>query len=128
MLKRSRQAAQQLLKNEGFAYLKLRDYQQKAIQSVETALANNQANCLLAMATGTGKTRTIVTVRGAPLTKAKRSRRTLIKNQNLKTANGRRVPLTDLLGQVVIINAKLPPNKKLTVMHYWIISYGAGFI
>ncbi len=60
ILKRSRQTAQQALKNEGFAYLKLRDYQQKAIQSVETALANNQTNCLLAMATGTGKTRTII--------------------------------------------------------------------
>lgn len=59
-LKRSRKAAQQALKNEGFAYLKLRDYQQNAIQAVETALANNQANCLLAMATGTGKTRTII--------------------------------------------------------------------
>ena len=34
ILKRSRQTAQQALKNEGFAYLKLRDYQQKAIQSV----------------------------------------------------------------------------------------------
>lgn len=59
-LKRSRQTAQQLLKNEGFAYLKLRDYQQKAIQAVETALTNHQTNCLLAMATGTGKTRTII--------------------------------------------------------------------
>ncbi|MCK9394106.1 MAG: type I restriction-modification system endonuclease [Methylobacter sp.] len=60
ILKRSRQTAQQLLKSEGFAYLKLRDYQQKAIQAVELALANNQSNCLLAMATGTGKTRTII--------------------------------------------------------------------
>lgn len=60
VLKRSRVAAQQVLKNEGFAYLKLRDYQQKAIQAVETALANDQTNCLLAMATGTGKTRTII--------------------------------------------------------------------
>ncbi len=59
-LKRSRLAAQQALKNEGFAYLKLRDYQQNAIQAVEFALANNQSNCLLAMATGTGKTRTII--------------------------------------------------------------------
>ncbi|MFZ2171081.1 MAG: type I restriction-modification system endonuclease [Methylococcaceae bacterium] len=60
ILKRSRQTAQQALKNEGFAYLKLRDYQQKAIQAVEDALANKQSNCLLAMATGTGKTRTII--------------------------------------------------------------------
>ena len=59
-LKRSLQAAQQILKTEGFAYLKLRDYQQKAIQAVEAALANKQSGCLLAMATGTGKTRTII--------------------------------------------------------------------
>ncbi|MDP1771707.1 MAG: type I restriction-modification system endonuclease [Methylobacter sp.] len=59
-LKRSHLAAQQALKNEGFAYLKLRDYQQNAIQAVELALANSQSNCLLAMATGTGKTRTII--------------------------------------------------------------------
>ncbi len=59
-LKRSRELAEQTLKAEGFDYLKLRDYQQKAIAAVETALANNQKNCLLAMATGTGKTRTII--------------------------------------------------------------------
>ena len=46
--------------NEGFAYLKLCDYHQKAIQVVEAALADKQANCLLAMATGTGKTRTLL--------------------------------------------------------------------
>ncbi len=59
-LKRSRELAEQKLKAEGFAYLKLRDYQEKAIVAVETALANNQRDCLLAMATGTGKTRTII--------------------------------------------------------------------
>ncbi|MFO1388366.1 type I restriction-modification system endonuclease [Cellvibrio sp.] len=59
-LKRSRELAEQKLKAEGFDYLKLRDYQQKAIAAVEAALANNQKNCLLAMATGTGKTRTII--------------------------------------------------------------------
>ena len=46
--------------NEGFAYLKLRDYHQKAIQAVEAALADKQNYCLLAMATGTGKTRTLL--------------------------------------------------------------------
>lgn len=60
MLKRSKEEAEQKLRQEGFAYLKLRDYQQKAIQHVEQALANNQPNCLIAMATGTGKTRTII--------------------------------------------------------------------
>ncbi|MBZ6071457.1 type I restriction-modification system endonuclease [Aeromonas schubertii] len=60
LLKRSRKQAEQTLKEEGFAYLKLRPYQQKAIEAVETALAHDQRNCLLAMATGTGKTRTII--------------------------------------------------------------------
>lgn len=59
-LKRSKAAAELKLQQEGFHYLKLRDYQQKAIQAIEIALANNQRNCLLAMATGTGKTRTIL--------------------------------------------------------------------
>ena len=59
-LKRSRELAEQKLKAEGFDYLKLRDYQEKAINAVELALTNNQKNCLLAMATGTGKTRTII--------------------------------------------------------------------
>ncbi len=59
-LKRSRDAAEAKLRQESFAYLGLRDYQQKAITAVEVALAQGQTNCLLAMATGTGKTRTII--------------------------------------------------------------------
>jgi type I restriction enzyme, R subunit len=59
-LKRSQAEAEAKLKAEGFTYLKLRDYQENAIQAVELALANNQRDCLLAMATGTGKTRTII--------------------------------------------------------------------
>ncbi|MGL4603359.1 MAG: type I restriction-modification system endonuclease [Iodobacter sp.] len=60
LLKRSREEAEARLQTEGFAYLKVRDYQQRAIECVEAALANNQRNILLAMATGTGKTRTII--------------------------------------------------------------------
>ena len=60
LLKRSQVDAETKLKTEGFSYLKLRDYQVHAIQAVELALANNQRDCLLAMATGTGKTRTII--------------------------------------------------------------------
>ncbi|WP_259758954.1 type I restriction-modification system endonuclease [Pseudomonas sp. GCEP-101] len=60
LLKRSREDAEAKLKQEGFAYLKLRDYQENAIRAVELAIANNQRECLLAMATGTGKTRTII--------------------------------------------------------------------
>ena len=59
-LERSKAAAEEKLKQEGFAYLRLRDYQEKAVQATELALAANQSNCLLAMATGTGKTRTII--------------------------------------------------------------------
>ena len=40
--------------------LNLREYQLKAIQAAENAILNGQQNVLLAMATGTGKTRTIL--------------------------------------------------------------------
>lgn len=60
LLKRSREDAEARLQQEGFAYLKLRPYQEKAIQAVEQALANQRRECLLAMATGTGKTRTVI--------------------------------------------------------------------
>ena len=40
--------------------LNLRPYQLKAIEAVENAIRNGQQNILLAMATGTGKTRTIL--------------------------------------------------------------------
>ncbi len=60
LLKRSKEAAQEKLKSEPFRYLKLRDYQQKAIKAVESALAREVRSALLAMATGTGKTRTII--------------------------------------------------------------------
>ncbi|KPU60332.1 hypothetical protein AN403_4550 [Pseudomonas fluorescens] len=59
-LQRSREDSEAKLRNEGFSYLNLRDYQEKAIQAVELALEKNQRECLLAMATGTGKTRTII--------------------------------------------------------------------
>ncbi len=59
-LLRSKQDAENILKQEGFAYLGLRDYQEKAIQGVEQALENGAPHALLAMATGTGKTRTII--------------------------------------------------------------------
>ncbi|NTV10196.1 MAG: type I restriction-modification system endonuclease [Zoogloea sp.] len=60
MLTRSKREAEAKLQQEGFAYLHLRNYQERAIQAVEAALADGRSNCLLAMATGTGKTRTII--------------------------------------------------------------------
>lgn len=59
-LKRSKEEAELKLQQEPFGYLKLRDYQQKAIAAVENTLAQDIRTALLAMATGTGKTRTII--------------------------------------------------------------------
>lgn len=59
-LKRSKELAEEKLQHEPFGYLKLRDYQQRAIVAVENALAKEVRTALLAMATGTGKTRTII--------------------------------------------------------------------
>ena len=75
-LRRSRADSEERLKQEGFAYLGLRDYQQKAIAAVEHAFEAGQTNCLLAMATGTGKTRTIIGLIYR-LLKAERFRRVL---------------------------------------------------
>ncbi len=60
ILKRSKLEAEKLLQQEPFGYLKVRPYQQKAIEAVEAVLAENRRTALLAMATGTGKTRTII--------------------------------------------------------------------
>ncbi|WP_337842096.1 type I restriction-modification system endonuclease [Rheinheimera sp.] len=60
LLKRSKEEAEKQLQQEPFGYLKVREYQKKAIEAVEKVLAQNRPTALLAMATGTGKTRTII--------------------------------------------------------------------
>lgn len=60
LLKRDVLLAQDKLKQEPFAYLGLRSYQVDAIKAVEENLEAGADRCLLAMATGTGKTRTII--------------------------------------------------------------------
>ncbi|MBW3164590.1 type I restriction-modification system endonuclease [Ferrimonas balearica] len=60
LLKRNKAQAAELLKSEPFAYLNLRDYQEDAIRAVEHNLTLGNTEALLAMATGTGKTRTII--------------------------------------------------------------------
>jgi type I restriction enzyme, R subunit len=60
LLERDKENAEKLLKNEPFGYLRLRDYQQQAILASENALAQGVRSALLAMATGTGKTRTVI--------------------------------------------------------------------
>jgi type I restriction enzyme, R subunit len=69
-------AADEKLKSEPTEYLGLRDYQIRAIQAVEAAIAAGQATCLVAMATGTGKTRTAIGL-VYRLIKTKRFRRVL---------------------------------------------------
>lgn len=59
-LTRSKEAAERKLQSEGLDYLGLRPYQVQAIHEVEDALRKDSNTCLLAMATGTGKTRTIL--------------------------------------------------------------------
>jgi type I restriction enzyme, R subunit len=76
LLTRSRQEAEQKLREDSYTYLRLRDYQDKAIAAVEAALAEGRGTCLLAMATGTGKTRTIIGLMYR-LLKAERFRRIL---------------------------------------------------
>lgn len=51
-------AAHQKLATEPVDYLELREYQVRAIRAIEDAIARGERTCLLAMATGTGKTRT----------------------------------------------------------------------
>lgn len=60
LLTRSKEQAEQALQAEPFGYLRLRPYQQQAILATESALAQGVRSALLAMATGTGKTRTII--------------------------------------------------------------------
>ncbi len=58
--KQDEQAAHGKLEREPTAYLGLRDYQLRAIDAVEKAIEGGQRSCLVAMATGTGKTRTAI--------------------------------------------------------------------
>jgi type I restriction enzyme, R subunit len=60
MLKQDIDKAHEHLKTEPTEYLGLRDYQLAAIRAIEGAIAKGQRECLVAMATGTGKTRTCI--------------------------------------------------------------------
>ena len=64
------------LKNEPFDYGNLRPYQQEAISAIEGAIFDGQRDILVAMATGTGKTRTCIALMYR-LLKYKRFRRIL---------------------------------------------------
>ena len=53
-------AAELQLQAEPFGYLNLRPYQILAVQAVEASIAAGRRQALVAMATGTGKTRTVI--------------------------------------------------------------------
>jgi len=69
-------AAEAALKNESTDYLPLRHYQHDAVKAVEQAIIDGQRSMLVAMATGTGKTRTCIAL-CYRLIKARRFRRIL---------------------------------------------------
>lgn len=58
LLSQDREQADAKLKSESSDYLPLRDYQHDALAAVEKGIADGKQDMLLAMATGTGKTRT----------------------------------------------------------------------
>lgn len=60
LLKQDQDDATRRLQEEPFDYLDLREYQQRAVRTVEEALAQERRAILLAMATGTGKTRVAI--------------------------------------------------------------------
>ncbi|MBX3184553.1 MAG: type I restriction-modification system endonuclease [Polyangiaceae bacterium] len=77
LLKRDEAQAHEQLRSEPFNYgFPLRHYQQSAILAVEAAIAQGQRDMLLAMATGTGKTKTCIALIYR-LLKAQRFRRVL---------------------------------------------------
>lgn len=77
LFKQDVKVAEEKLEKENFDYnLQLRDYQKKAILKVEEALAAGNRICMLAMATGTGKTKTAMALMYR-LLKTKRFRRIL---------------------------------------------------
>ena len=86
MLKKDEEQATQKLEKEPFDFLGLRYYQINAIHAVEQKLAEGKREMLLAMATGTGKTRTITGLIHRFL-KAERFRRILFLVDRTSLAN-----------------------------------------
>src|SRR5205823_6415529 len=60
LLRQDQDKAQEALRAEPTDYLGLRDYQIDAIKALEVALEDGRRQALVAMATGTGKTRTFI--------------------------------------------------------------------
>ncbi len=76
LLKQDIAEAEKRLQTESSDYLPLRDYQQACVKAVEKGIVEGRREMLVAMATGTGKTRTAIGIMYR-LIKAKRFRRIL---------------------------------------------------
>ena len=76
LLKQDLDESERKLRDESMDHLPLRDYQREAVAAVEKELANQKRSLLLAMATGTGKTRTCIAL-VYRLIKTRRFRRVL---------------------------------------------------
>ncbi|MGE0131345.1 MAG: type I restriction-modification system endonuclease [Blastocatellales bacterium] len=77
LLKRDEDSSRQKLAEAGFDYgFTIRDYQRNAIQAIERGVSDGRREMLLAMATGTGKTKTCIALIYR-LLKAQRFRRVL---------------------------------------------------
>lgn len=76
LMDQDHEIADQTLQQEPSDYLSLRSYQHDAIHAAEAAIIRGERQALLAMATGTGKTRTCIAL-VYRLIKAKRFRRVL---------------------------------------------------
>nr|WP_188260218.1 type I restriction-modification system endonuclease [Azospirillum tabaci] len=77
LLRNDPHAAQERLARDPFAFnFPLRDYQERAIRRIEEAIGNGRREVLVAMATGTGKTKTCIAL-VYRLLKAQRFRRIL---------------------------------------------------
>lgn len=76
LLEQDVEHAERALKTEPTDYLPLHDFQQDAVRAVESALAEGRRQVLVAMATGTGKTRTCIGL-SYRLIKSRRFRRVL---------------------------------------------------
>jgi restriction endonuclease len=93
LLEQNIEEAHRKLAQEEFNYnFTLREYQKKAIQKVEAALASDRRQLLVAMATGTGKTKTCIAL-VYRLLKTKRFRRVLFLVDRTALGNRRRMRL-----------------------------------
>lgn len=130
-LQHNTQIANQKLQQKPYDFLQdkdglnLRDYQIQAVKSVEKAVINGQREMLIAMATGTGKTRTVLAMIYRFLSSNRFHRilflvdRTVLGQQAIETFNQVKIEDLKSLGKIYNINgleeSTLSPETRLQV-------------